>query len=193
MLVYSQRFCILTSLEGKVRQMNTFFKLLLLLLLLLLFYILFYFIFLCRFNICLHLEVFSSPSPRALENYFPLAGVEVIDEHQALLRVAVDAALGVTDLHGETGRRFRQKPLHLCHFYPLLLVLLLLLTTRDSSLQLYKRQDPVKLETLTQWDFRSPLDKIKSLPRKWFMWLCLSQLSSKKHPLILSVILSPWM
>ena len=78
------------------------------------------------------------------------------------------------------------------HFY-LLLLLLLLLTTSDSSLQLYKRQDPVKLETLTQWDFRSPLDKIKSLPRKWFMWLCLSQLSSKKHPLILSVILSPWM
>lgn len=77
----------------------------------------FFFWCVCADLICVHMEAFTSPSSRALENYFPLAAVEVIDEHQALLGVAVDPVLRVTDLHGETGRRFRQKPLHRCHCY----------------------------------------------------------------------------
>ena len=58
------------------------------------------------------------PSQRVLENYPPPAGVEVFDEHQALLRVAEDSATRVEILHGETCRRFSQKLVHLCHGHP---------------------------------------------------------------------------
>lgn len=64
------------------------------------------------------MQTFSSPSYRVVENNFPSAELEVIDEHQAFLRVAVDSVTRAKTLHGETWWRFSQKLFYLCHCDP---------------------------------------------------------------------------
>lgn len=59
-----------------------------------------------------------TPSQGLLEDYSPPAGVKVLDEHQAALRVAVHSVTRAEDLHGETGRRVFQELFHFCHPHP---------------------------------------------------------------------------
>lgn len=61
--------------------------------------------------------VFFSPPQRLLEDYVPPARVDVIDEHQGLLRVAVDSVTRAERHHGETSRRFPQKLPDFCHLH----------------------------------------------------------------------------
>lgn len=56
-----------------------------------------------------------SPSQRAAEEHIPPAAVEVIDEYQAALRVAVDPPPRGQIFHGEALRRLPQEFLQRCH------------------------------------------------------------------------------
>lgn len=59
-----------------------------------------------------------SPSQRVVENDLLPAGLEVVDEHQALLLVAADSVTRSESLHRETWRWISHKLLHFCHSHP---------------------------------------------------------------------------
>lgn len=51
-----------------------------------------------------------------MEKHFDSAGLEVIDEDQAAVRIAADSEGTADLLHGEAGRRSLQEVLHRCNF-----------------------------------------------------------------------------
>lgn len=56
-----------------------------------------------------------TPSQRVLESDLPAAELEVVDQHQVGVIVAVDSVVGAQSLHGESRRRVTQEFAHFCH------------------------------------------------------------------------------
>lgn len=148
MLVYSQRFCILTPLLCKISQTNEYE------------WIFFFLVCVRRFNMCayggIYFTFLSSPGK--------LLSPCCSGSHRWAPGSARGRCGPRAPSHGPPRRNRSEVPsetapplsllspslwLPSCWHFFLLLLRLLLFMRRDSSLQLHKRQDTVKLETFT--------------------------------------------